>query len=96
MRRIITVLLVAFLLTGCSWLMKTSRGWAQEKATQAQQIEKFNTNMLDLKSRYGAEVMLSAKLQLQVLALRKQVKQLREALTATVTVEPIVENPEIE
>lgn len=64
---------------------------AQEKITPEQQIEKFNKNMLDLKSKYGAEVVLSARLQLQVLALQKQVKQLREALTATVKVDPEIE-----
>ena len=88
MKKILVLTVVLTLVFSCTLAL------AKEKVTQAQQVEKFNTNMLDLKSRYGAEVMLSARLQLQVLALKKQGKQLREALTATVTVEPIVENPE--
>ncbi len=79
MRRIITVLLVAFLLTGFSWFMKNSPGWAQEQPkqlTQAQRLDRTLTNLLDWKARYGLEVQRAAAFEVEAIRLSKLVNLL--------------------
>ena len=86
MRRILTVLIIAALITGYSWGKKISPGWAQEQkplTLEQQQI----LQILKLKQQYGRELVLSSSLgrvivdyENQANALRKEVKNLKVKL----------------
>ena len=56
--------------------------YAQEpkQPAPAQQIEQLSKNLLDWKFKYGAETQLSARLQVRLMQMEKQIKGLQDAL----------------
>ena len=50
---------------------------AQEKSQPLTQIEQLSQNLVDWKYKYGAETMLSAKLQSQLMGAQRQIRQLQ-------------------
>ena len=56
--------------------------WGQEPKppTPEQQIEQLSKNLLDWKFKYGAETQLSARLQVRLMQMEKQIKGLQDAL----------------
>ncbi len=87
MRRILTVLIILALFTGCSWIKKISPGWAAGP-TPEQQIEQLTQGLLDFKFKLGAEMQISARLKAQNIQLQKQLNEtgrlLEEKLNALV------------
>ena len=74
MRRLTTILILTIVFTGCGWAWKNIPGRAAEP-TPAEQIESLTQTTLDFKFKLGQEMMVSAQLKAQNMALQKKLKE---------------------
>ena len=82
MRRLITIIILTIVFTGCGWAWKNIPGRAAEQKppTQAEQIESLTQTTLDFKFKLGQEMVISAQLKARNMVYAKKVTELTEAL----------------